>query len=117
MQELLNKYGGEKHMSLPEHIKVASKVQQSDEARLLAKTSAGGAQGGLDTELTGLTGIKSKYNEDVLIGSHTAVWGSFFCTQTKKWGFKCCKSTDKRQAKCITAEAKKAPLLKAVGAQ
>ena len=67
---------------------------------------------GHHTELTGLTGIKTKYNEDVHIGSHTSAWGSFFCIKTKKWGFKCCKSTNKNVTKCPVAEAQRAPLLK-----
>ena len=45
LQALLSKYGGEKHMQLPEHIKAASKVNNSGEL------------GGQDTELTGLTGV------------------------------------------------------------
>ena len=34
---------------------------------------------------------KSKYEEDVLLGSHTSVWGSYFDVSIGSWGFKCCK--------------------------
>ena len=91
-------------MDLPEHIKAASKVQPE-------ATQAEGA-GGIDTELTGITGVKTRYNEDVFVGNHTTVWGSFFSTESKKWGFKCCGSTQKSQVKCAIADAQKAPLLK-----
>jgi len=73
-------------MSLPEHIREATKVEP--ETQLNANSQK-------DTERTGLIGVKSKFNEDVLSGNHQSVWGSFFCTETKKWGFKCCKVTDK----------------------
>lgn len=36
---------------------------------------------------------KSKYEEDVLINNHTAVWGSWW--RDGHWGFKCCHSTVK----------------------
>ncbi|KAJ1606995.1 hypothetical protein OJ253_2534 [Cryptosporidium canis] len=40
--------------------------------------------------------VKSgNYEEDVLIGDHSSVWGSFYDKDTKKWGFRCCKTTVK----------------------
>lgn len=35
------------------------------------------------------------YEEDVLIGNHSSVWGSFYDVDTKRWGFRCCKATSK----------------------
>eukprot|EP00485_Elphidium_margaritaceum_P006665 CAMPEP_0202690598 /NCGR_PEP_ID=MMETSP1385-20130828/5541_1 /ASSEMBLY_ACC=CAM_ASM_000861 /TAXON_ID=933848 /ORGANISM="Elphidium margaritaceum" /LENGTH=661 /DNA_ID=CAMNT_0049345873 /DNA_START=19 /DNA_END=2004 /DNA_ORIENTATION=+ len=32
----------------------------------------------------------SKYEEDILPGNHTAVWGSFYDLKTGKWGYACC---------------------------
>lgn len=93
-------------MQVPEHLKVASKIEPEYSGGIINNGEAH------DTELTGLTGIKTKYNEDAYIGSHTTVWGSFFCITVKKWGFKCCKSTDKNSVKCAVAEALRAPLLK-----
>jgi len=34
--------------------------------------------------------VKSRYEEDVLNGNHTTVWGSYWCEG--KWGYKCCHS-------------------------
>ena len=104
MQQLFAKYGGQSHMNLPEHVKAGSKI----EPETVNETNA--------CELTGLIGIVSKYNENVLDGSHTSVWGSFFCTETKRWGYKCCRSTDKTQSKCSAAAAAKAPILKKAAA-
>lgn len=39
------------------------------------------------------------YEEDVFIGNHSSVWGSYYDPDTKKWGFKCCKNT-KRNSIC-----------------
>lgn len=36
---------------------------------------------------------RSKYEEDVLVNNHTAVWGSWYQASTGKWGFACCHST------------------------
>ena len=80
-------------MSLPDHIKTSSKADFEN----IVATDA--------TEVTGLIGIVSKYNENVLVGSHTTVWGSFFCTESKRWGFKCCKVTNKAEVKCKAANA------------
>ena len=90
-------------MNLPEHIKVASKVKPDEYLGNLSALI--GSNGKPDTETTGLIGIKTKYNEDIQVGAHTAIWGSFFCTKTKRWGFKCCKVTDKNQVRCNVAEA------------
>lgn len=40
------------------------------------------------------------YKEDVCIGEHTTVWGSFYDPETKRWGYKCCKIMEK-QGKCM----------------
>ena len=58
-------------------------------------------QSKVKNELDGLVGIKTKYNEDVLIGGHTAVWGSAFDKATKKWGYKCCLCFDKEVTRCL----------------
>ncbi|KAL4435240.1 hypothetical protein ABPG77_001922 [Micractinium sp. CCAP 211/92] len=43
---------------------------------------------------------KSRYEEDVLINNHTAVWGSWW--QDGQWGYACCHSTVK-QSYCVGA--------------
>jgi len=47
---------------------------------------------------------KSKYAEDILIGNHTSVWGSWW--SNFKWGYACCHSTTKNSY--CTGEAGKA---------
>lgn len=49
--------------------------------------------------------ICSRYQEDVLVGHHTRIFGSFFCLETHKWGYDCCKVTD-RNGSCT----KKSPI-------
>ncbi|KAH8582710.1 step ii splicing factor [Cryptosporidium sp. chipmunk genotype I] len=39
------------------------------------------------------------YEEDVFLGNHSSVWGSYYDPNTRKWGFKCCKSL-KRSSVC-----------------
>ena len=102
LKQLLTKYGGESHMNLPDHVKAASKMEPETGEQVAANA----------TELTGLIGIRTKFTEDVFLGNHSAVWGSFFCTETKKWGYKCCKLTTKTALKCPVAAAQKAPILK-----
>ncbi|WVQ96672.1 pre-mRNA-splicing factor SLU7 [Kwoniella sp. CBS 9459] len=36
--------------------------------------------------------VRSKYEEDVYINNHTAVWGSYYDVQSGSWGFGCCHS-------------------------
>ncbi|PFH37739.1 putative step ii splicing factor [Besnoitia besnoiti] len=45
------------------------------------------------------------YDEDVYLGSHTQVWGSFFDKETQKWGFRCCRVCDKQVLSCPVAAA------------
>lgn len=43
---------------------------------------------------------KSKYQEDVLLGDHTRVWGSWFDRQKDKWGYGCCKGLNRFELEC-----------------
>mmetsp|Transcript_42831 Transcript_42831/g.80342 ORF Transcript_42831/g.80342 Transcript_42831/m.80342 type:complete len:217 (+) Transcript_42831:181-831(+) len=40
------------------------------------------------------------YEEDVLFGSHTAVWGSWYDTERKVWGYACCKGLKRKSWRC-----------------
>jgi hypothetical protein len=53
-----------------------------------------------DPTTMGLIGIKTKYMEDVFIGKHTSVWGSYFDTETKRWGYSCCFGMKKADESC-----------------
>lgn len=39
--------------------------------------------------------VKSKYEEDVLVGNHTSTWGSWYDSVSGRWGFACCRQTMK----------------------
>lgn len=38
--------------------------------------------------------VKSKYDEDVHVGNHTSVFGSWYNPATQAWGYACCKQTN-----------------------
>ncbi len=40
-------------------------------------------------DMRGLTGVKSKYDEDVFENGHTSVWGSYWSPNIG-WGYRCC---------------------------
>ena len=46
---------------------------------------------------------KSKYQEDVFVNGHAAVYGSFY--SGGKWGYKCCRTVQK-QAYCTGAASR-----------
>ncbi len=39
--------------------------------------------------------VVSRYEEDVLIGNHTAIWGSWYDIPSGTWGYACCHGTTK----------------------
>lgn len=43
------------------------------------------------------------YREDVYVGTHSQVWGSFFDKGTQRWGFACCCICDKGELNCPSA--------------
>jgi len=78
-ENILAKYGGEEHLEAP------------PKELLLAQTEAY-VEYSADGEI--VKGVeravaRSKYEEDVLIHNHTAVWGSYW--ENGEWGFACCK--------------------------
>lgn len=54
------------------------------------------------TATSGHTMPLSRYDEDVLEGSHSAIFGSWYDAATRKWGFACCRSCA-RSRKCLGA--------------
>jgi len=80
-KELLEKYGGEEHLEAPREILFSQEenyVEYSRDGRILK-----GRERAYE---------KSKYEEDVMVGNHTSIWGSYFDVSNGKFGFKCCKS-------------------------
>lgn len=79
-KELLEKYGGGEHMEAPREIIFSTNdnyVEYSRDGRVIK---------GRERQYE-----KSKYEEDIMVGNHTSVWGSYFDVSTGKFGFKCCK--------------------------
>ena len=76
LTKLLQKYGGKKHMTVPADVKQG--IQAGDVDVQPSKPSHG------------LIGLPTKFEEDVYLGTHTSVWGSYFDRASRKWGFKCC---------------------------
>jgi len=88
-KELFEKYGGEEHLEAPREIIFSQNenyVEYSRDGRVIQ-----GRERAYE---------KSKYDEDVMIGNHTSVWGSWFDVSTGRFGYKCCKQTSKN-AYCI----------------
>ncbi|KAJ8603906.1 hypothetical protein MRB53_042041 [Persea americana] len=79
---LLEKYGSQEHL----HKNVAKDaIVESD--RYVEYDNKGKIKGAAKIK------AKSQYAEDVLIGNHTSVWGSWW--KDFKWGYQCCHSTVK----------------------
>ena len=92
---LLEKYGGEKYLRLPDGQNLA--VEESE--RYVEYDESGAIKG------RSITKAKSKYPEDVHINNHTEVWGSWWLDF--QWGYGCCHSTIKNSY-CTGDEGKEA---------
>ncbi|KAK8858578.1 pre-mRNA-splicing factor SLU7 [Kwoniella newhampshirensis] len=79
---ILAKYGGEEHLErLPRELlngQTEDYVEYSRSGQVVKGRERATA--------------RSKYEEDVFINNHTAVWGSFFDLETSQWGYGCCHS-------------------------
>ena len=94
MQKLYAKYGGEDHVDVPDELKMTMVENEFFPEQPQGLSAIG-------TELSGLNGIKTKYNEDVMLGGHASVWGSTFDIVEKRWGYLCCLSFDKSNERCL----------------
>jgi len=79
-KELLEKYGGEDHLEAPRELLFSQNENYVEYSR------DGRVTKGRERQL-----VKSKYEEDVLIGNHSSVWGSYWDSGSQSWGFKCCR--------------------------
>lgn len=104
-QAILEKYGGQKYLkSMPRELlmgETENYVEYSRDGRVI-KGKARAVQ-------------KSKYEEDVLVNNHTAVWGSYFDVREMAWGYACCHLMS-RNSIC-TGEAGKAVRKQVVNTQ
>lgn len=83
-QELVDKYGGQDHMNAPQELLFAQNdnyVEYARDGRILKGRER--------------AYVKSKYEEDVLVGNHSSIWGSWFDANSARWGFACCHQTMK----------------------
>ena len=85
MQDLINKYGGEKHLAIPDEFRQSIDAHDAEiinEIKLMAPkefavpNSKHIPSKKLNNE--GLTGVTSKYQENILENDHTSVWGSYW---------------------------------------
>jgi len=92
--DIIAKYGGERHMdSLPKPLLWG----QSE--HYVEYSTSGKVIKGQEKAMA-----KSKYDENVLVQNHTAVWGSFW--ENGQWGYACCKQTH-RNAYCVADTLRK----------
>eukprot|EP00445_Apocalathium_hangoei_P004930 CAMPEP_0203846388 /NCGR_PEP_ID=MMETSP0359-20131031/4396_1 /ASSEMBLY_ACC=CAM_ASM_000338 /TAXON_ID=268821 /ORGANISM="Scrippsiella Hangoei, Strain SHTV-5" /LENGTH=685 /DNA_ID=CAMNT_0050761705 /DNA_START=58 /DNA_END=2115 /DNA_ORIENTATION=- len=78
-KELMDKYGGQEHLDVPQELIYGQSdtyVEYSRDGRVLKGRER--------------AYVKSKFEEDVSVGNHSSIWGSWFDPVTKSWGFACC---------------------------
>lgn len=85
---VLMKYGGEEYLQVPPKQLLLAQTETYVEYARDGKIIKGAEK----------AIIRSRYEEDVLINNHTAVWGSFW--KNSEWGYKCCRSFIKNSWCC-----------------
>ena len=113
MQELLSKYGGEKHLEVPEELRETIRAENEDRQEMSkmaaisasTKTTVTAANTNKNFDNKGMLGVKSRYDEDNFLNGHMSVWGSYW-HKVLGWGYRCCLSFDRNGA-CKGEESKK----------
>jgi len=82
-ESILAKYGGEEHLEAP-----PKELMMAQTEAYMEYSADGNLVKGVEKAVT-----RSKYEEDVLLGNHTSVWGSYW--ENGEWGFACCKQMSK----------------------
>ena len=77
---ILDKYGGKEHLEAPPRELIFAQTEDYVEY-----TRHGKVLKGEENPV-----VRSRYEEDVYLNNHTAIWGSYW--NEGKWGFKCCHS-------------------------
>jgi pre-mRNA-processing factor SLU7 len=108
-REVLERYGGAEHLdSLPAELRLAQ-TEHYEEYSRDGRVVAGGAPGAPGSAPARAAptraGVPSKYNEDIFVNNHTAVWGSWWCKG--RWGYGCCAS-EIRNSYCTGEAGKRA---------
>ena len=92
---ILEKYGGLEHLQAPPRELIFAQTEDYVEYNRHGKVLKGDEN----------PVVRSRYEEDVLINNHTAIWGSYW--HSGKWGFRCCHSFVKNSY-CTGAAGKEA---------
>jgi len=82
-KSVIDKYGGQEHLKAPPKELLIAQTENYVEYSRTGQVIKGQEK----------AKIKSRYEEDVLLGNHTSVWGSYW--EAGQWGYACCKSTVK----------------------
>jgi pre-mRNA-processing factor SLU7 len=93
---ILDKYGGAEHLESNQ----AHEAQLAATERYVEYDAQGRVVKGLEKGK-----VKSKYDEDVYPGNHTAIWGSHW--NAGRWGYRCCHSYVKGSY-CLAEAGKRA---------
>ena len=75
---ILDKYGGVEHLEAPPRELIFAQTEDYVEY-----TRHGKVLKGEENPV-----VRSRFEEDVLLNNHSAIWGSYW--EEGKWGFKCC---------------------------
>ena len=93
-EKILSKYGGEEHLKAVPKSLLLGQTEQYVEYSADGKVIKGAA-----------IIPRSKWAEDVFLGNHTAIWGSYW--RDGRWGFQCCWQFEKNSY-CTGDSGKKA---------
>jgi len=85
-QEIFDKYGGAEHLLVDDETKRLISNAQTDQ--YVEYSRKGEVLKGMEKAV-----VRSRYDEDVYVNNHTAIFGSFWSSGA--WGYKCCHSTVK----------------------
>uniref|UniRef100_A0A6B2EK89 Pre-mRNA-splicing factor SLU7 n=1 Tax=Phlebotomus kandelakii TaxID=1109342 RepID=A0A6B2EK89_9DIPT len=77
---ILDRYGGEEHLQAPPKALLLAQTEEYVEYSRSGKVIKG-----QEKQI-----VRSRYEEDVLVNNHTAIWGSYW--NMGRWGYKCCHS-------------------------
>lgn len=87
-QQILESYGGEEHLVQPQQV-----GELVDDIGMETERYVEYSRSGRVISAKPKAVPKSKYEENVLLNGHTAVWGSFW--SDGKWGYACCHAHDR----------------------
>jgi pre-mRNA-processing factor SLU7 len=101
-RELHERYGGAEHQQPAADRQMLQLAAESDayreytpDGRLVVPAGHASSNGGGGGALADKARAR-RYDEDVLEGNHSRVWGSYFDRSAMEWGYACCGQTSRR---------------------